>query len=149
MPRGGSRPGAGRKPDPNSKRQKALTARAARQGAGGSLSELKEKGAPEVANWPFGAKPAEQPPEAAKDEPKDKLPAGAPDETPLQFLLKVMRDPEASVSARMQAAIQAAPYVHAKPAPVGKKEQKNEEARKSRFTPAAPPKLAAVGGKKV
>jgi phage terminase small subunit len=43
------------------------------------------------------------------------------------------------------------PYVHTKKGEGGKKEQRQEAAEKvaGRFSPAAPPKLAAVGGKKV
>lgn len=43
----------------------------------------------------------------------------------------------------MQAATIAAPYCHAKKGESGKKEQKDEAAKKvaSRFSPAAPPKL--------
>lgn len=140
MPRGGARPGAGR---PRKNPEATARKPAAKKAPGGSLSELKEQGAPEAANWPFGTKPPEG------EKPAEKLPAGDPSETPLQFLLKVMRDPDASVSARLQAAIQAAPYMHAKVAPQGKKDGKNEEAKKvaGRYVPAAPPLKAIKGGR--
>lgn len=165
MPRGGSRPGAGRKPDPNSKRQQALAAKSAKPAApapakakatGTGLTQpdgTKAPGAP--GSWPFGTQaPAAEAPAAPTSAPDaddgltDEQRAGL---APLDYLLAVMRSSKASLSTRMTAAIQAAPYVHAKPAPAGKKEGKNDEARKvgSRFAPAAPPKLAAVGGKKV
>lgn len=157
MPRGGSRPGAGRKPDPNSKRQKALTAKAAAKKApavkkpGRSMSELKEQGAPEAAKWPFGTKPPETPKEP--EQPADKLPAGSPEQTPLEFLLGVMRNPEASVSARLTAAIQAAPYVHPKLSPKAKKEggpvAEEPAAKTDKYAVRQPPRLAAAGGKKV
>jgi phage terminase small subunit len=53
--------------------------------------------------------------------------------------------------AQMKALIALLPYVHSKKGEGGKKEQRQEAATKvaSRFSPAAPPKLAAVGGKKV
>lgn len=43
------------------------------------------------------------------------------------------------------------PYVHTKKGEGGKKEQKQAQAEKvaSRFAPVLPPKLAAVGGKKI
>jgi phage terminase small subunit len=43
------------------------------------------------------------------------------------------------------------PYTHQRLGEGGKKDQKNAEAKKvaSRFSPAAPPKLVAAGGKKV
>jgi phage terminase small subunit len=133
---------------------KKVAVKKAAKPAGGSLSELKGQGAPEVAGWPFGTKPPE-PPAAPPAEPDPDSDDGLTDEqraglAPLDYLLAVMRSPRASKSARLQAAIQAAPYMHAKPAPQGKKEAKNEAAKKvARFAPAAPPKLVAAGGKKV
>ncbi len=55
---------------------------------------------------------------------------------------------------RIQAASIAAPYMHGKVAPVGKKAGKLESAKEKvaaggRFQAAAPPKLAAANGKKV
>jgi hypothetical protein len=71
--------------------------------------------------------------------------------SPLDYLLQVMRDPNEDKGRRMQAAIQAAPYMHAKRGEAGKKEQKDAAAKKvaSKFTAGAPPKLVAAGGKKV
>lgn len=126
MPRGGARPGAGRKPS----KPKAETA-----------PKVDKDGFKTDPLWPFGQqKPADPPPKPEISEA-----------SPLEFLLQVMRDPEEDKGRRMQAAIQAAPYMHPKKADAGKKEQKNDAAKKvaSKFTPAAPPKLAAVGGKKV
>ena len=52
--------------------------------------------------------------------------------------------------AQMKALVALMPYVHTKRGEGGKKEQKQEAAQKvaSRFAPAAPPRLVAVGGKK-
>lgn len=52
---------------------------------------------------------------------------------------------------QVRAAIAAVQYTHQKLGEGGKKEQRNEEAKKvsSRFAPALPPKLVAAGGKKV
>ncbi|MCC2632172.1 MAG: hypothetical protein K0S48_58 [Ramlibacter sp.] len=162
MPRGGSRPGAGRKVDPTSKRQQKLATKKVKApaapkkaaGRGYTLpSGEKSPDAPE--GWPFGTKPpekpAEPPPAPAVDSDDgltDEQRAGL---TPLEYLLAVMRSPSASKSARMTAAVQAAPYMHAKPASVGKKEAKEQAAKKAggRFTPKTPPRLVAAGGKKL
>ena len=66
-------------------------------------------------------------------------------------LLEVIRNPEEDKGRRMQAATLAAPYCHPKKGESGKKEEKAAAAKRvaSRFTPAAPPRLAAANGKKV
>jgi phage terminase small subunit len=152
MPRGGARPGAGR-PRKNPEMQAKPAAKKA-EGRGYTLpnGETSPDAPP---GWPFGKKPPEQPQEPpAQAEPDTD--DGLTDEqratlSPLEYLLAVMRSPRASKSARMTAAVQAAPYLHAKPAPVGKKEAKEQAAKKGggRFTPKAPPRLIAAGGKKV
>lgn len=145
MPRGGARPGAGRpKKDPSTKISKGK--KSAKKGftaPDGSKSE----DAP--ASWPFGTAP---PPEGSQPDPED----GLTDEqrstlSPLDYLLAVMRSPEAAASARMQAAIQAAPYVHGKQAPVSKKDAGKTASGDSsgRFNRRQPPRLVAAGGKKV
>jgi phage terminase small subunit len=103
-------------------------------------------------DWPFGTKPPQEPEKPVDPESDD----GLTDEqraglTPLEYLLAVMRSPTASKSARMQAAIQAAPYMHPKLAQKGKKEAALDDAKTkpSRFAAAAPPRLAAAGGKRV
>lgn len=102
------------------------------------------------AGWPFGTEPAKEPTKEVDPENDD----GLTDEqraglSPLDYLLAVMRSPDASKSARLQAAIQAAPYVHAKPAPAAKKEAaaaKAKEAGAGKFKQApAPLKLVKVG----
>ena len=135
MPRGGARPGAGRKPDP----EKAAKRAAKKPKAG-------DKPAPaggSRADWPFG-------PDAAliAEEERKKAEALA-DLTPLDYMLQVMRDPAASVSARMQAAIQAAPYMHGKVAPAGKKTERADKAKEvgaaGTFRTRAAPGLKVVG----
>jgi phage terminase small subunit len=152
MPRGGARPGAGRPRKNPETKAKAPAKKAA--GRGYTLPNG-EKSPDAPKDWPFGTKPPEQPaePPPAPDVDSDD---GLTDEqraglTPLEYLLAVMRSPNASKSARMTAAVQAAPYMHAKPAPVGKKEAKEQAAKKGggRFTPKAPPRLVAAGGKKL
>ena len=108
MPRGGARPGAGRKP-------KSLKDR---------IAELPEL---EITEPVVGAA-----------------------ESPVEFLIGVMNHTELKLSVRMQAAAILAPFLHAKPAAIGKKEARNDEAESldGPFDKAAPPKLAAVNGKK-
>ncbi len=150
MARGGARPGAGRKPKDGLAAKRPAKKKAFTDATG-------EKSPDAPGNWPFGREPVAEPPkDAAPESGRDSdSEDGLTDEqraglAPLEYLLAVMRSPRASKSARLQAAIQAAPYMHAKPAPMGKKEQRSEDAKKpSRFAPGAPPKLAAVGGKKV
>lgn len=134
MPRGGARPGAGRKPKKPSDGGAKPVAHAP--------TGVKEPGSPE--KWPFGTKPAAEgkgEPQNEADERDDGLtPEQRAGMSPLDYLLAVMRSPDASNSARMQAAIQAAPYVHPKLAPAGKKDARNDTAKKaSKFAASAPP----------
>jgi hypothetical protein len=144
MPRGGFRANAGRKPDPNSARQRRLAARAAKETSDRGLTAADGTKKPEAGpEWPFGTtSPADAAPEPEAKTSFD---------TPLEYWGHVLRDPKASASAKHAAAFAMAPYVHAKLAPAGKKDAKNEAAKKvaSRFAPAAPPRLVAAGGKKV
>lgn len=70
---------------------------------------------------------------------------------PKSFLLAAMNDQNTEPKLRIDAAKTLMPFVHAKVGEAGKKDQRNEAAKKvaSRFAPAAPPKLVAAGGKKV
>ena len=109
MPRGGARPGAGRKPKSPADGATAIKAQIAVDG-------------PVISG-----------------------------DSPVEFLLEVMKSDQVPLSVRMQAAAIVAPFLHAKPAAIGKKEQRTENAvsAKSKFAvPPMPPKLAAVGGKK-
>ena len=131
MPRGGARPGAGRpkkQPEAAKPSKKAAPKAAPPQvDANGYKDDLK---------WPFGKQEPEPPPDLSNL-------------MPLDYLLEVMRDPMEERGRRMQAATLAAPYCHPKKGEAGKKEEKNAAAKKiaSRFSPAAPPKLVAAGGK--
>lgn len=136
MPRGGARPGAGRpkKQADSAKPESKTRAKAA-------PPTVDADGYKEDPNWPFG-----------KQRPKE--PEPPPDLSnlmPLDYLLEVMRDPFEERGRRMQAATLAAPFCHPKKGESGKKEEKTAAAKKiaSRFTPAAPPRLAAANGKKV
>ncbi len=67
--------------------------------------------------------------------------------SPLQYMLDVMNDPAADERLRAQMAVASAPYMHNKKADAGKKEQKEDAAKKAaggRFKTDAPPlKLVA------
>ena len=149
MPRGGPRPGAGRpkkvvaaqKPAP-AKKAAAPRKTAASKPARAELPSTNADGTkPPGGEWsPFGMQ--EQTPPSKED---------LSELTPLDFLLQVMRDPDEDKGRRMNAAQLAAPYVHAKKGESGKKEAKDEAAKKvaGRFAVATPPKLVAAAGRKV
>jgi phage terminase small subunit len=123
---GGKREGAGRKKKPTMVIAPAQTVESP-----GSTQEAPEL-APEVLTAA-----------AAKTE------EGAFDPRPtLELIAKGLLE----VSVSQQKALTALlPYVHTKKGEGGKKERRQEDAKKvaGRFSAAAPPKLAAVGGKKV
>ena len=73
---------------------------------------------------------------------------GPPGESPLDYMLRVMRDPGAEPFRRDRMAQAAAPYVHAKMAEQKGKGKSDAPKASSRFAPAAPPKLVAVNGKR-
>ena len=67
---------------------------------------------------------------------------------PLEFLLIVQNNPAVDPALRVRAAIAAAQYLHTKTHDGGKKEAKDETAKKvatGRFAPKAPPSLKIVG----
>ena len=129
MPRGGARPGAGRKPT------KPKEAKAPKVDMAGFKTDPA---------WPFGQQVPEPPAPPPEKSDLSEL-------TPLDYLLSVMRDVTEEKPRRMQAASLAAPFVHAKKGESGKKEEKNAAAKQvsGRFPSSAPPRLAAAGGKKV
>ena len=150
MPRGGSRPGAGR--------PKKNEVPVAAEAAGGK--KYKRRAPPVVdaegfkspespASWPFGKErppePAPAPPPAAEKPELSSL-------MPLDYLLEVMRNEEVPPPIRMQAATLAAPYVHAKPAPKTAKQEAEAERKKNaqtgRFSRRQAPVLTAVQGGK-
>lgn len=70
---------------------------------------------------------------------------------PEKFLTAVMNDSGTDVKVRVDAAKALMPFRHKKLGEGGKKEQKDDAAKKvaGRFAAGAPPKLVAAGGKKV
>lgn len=113
MARGGYRPGAGRKP----KNSNTQSPKKPKKGEG-------KKQAPTV--------PADIAAEAL-----------AENTTPLDYMLKVMRDPAVEKERRDRMAVCAAPFCHARKGEgAGKKEEKEDRAKKAgagRFAPSAPP----------
>lgn len=121
MPRGGARPGAGRKPKP--KPESAAPAAGFTDPAG-----KRKAGAP--AGWPFGeAQPAQKP--------------DAKDQDAHAFLKSVYSDVAEDMRVRIQAAVAALPYEAAKLAPKGKAggKETDKPAGPSKFGAMAAPKL--------
>lgn len=145
MPRGGSRPGAGRpKKTPPAAPAAAVQAPEPRKYKRRAAPTVDAEGfKPEDAppTWPFGK---ERP---APPEPEPDL-SGL---MPLDYLLGVMRNPDLPPPLRMQAATLAAQYCHPKPAPKSAKQEAEAERQKnrsSRFGRRQPPTLTAVQGGK-
>lgn len=137
MPRGGARPGAGR-PKKKPEAQAAPTKRRK------PLPTTDAKGfKPEGAGpWPFGReKPLEAPP-----------PEDLSDMSPLDYMLKVMRDPGMPVDLRMRAAQNALPFCHPKKGEASAKKDEEAARKKAaqtgRFGRRQPPALTAVQGGK-
>lgn len=164
MPRGGFRPGAGRKPGasavqsvdkPKAAPRQATkpTAKPVARSAPKTKKEkvydkdgIKTKDAPD--NWPFGAKP----PPAARTEQAAPPKVELSELMPLDFLLEVMRDGEEDKRVRLQAATLAAPYCHPKKGESSKKDEaaaKAKAAGAGKFSRREPPKLVAAGGQKI
>ena len=75
-----------------------------------------------------------------------------PTADPVEFLTKVMNEPAADLRLRIDAAKAMLPFKHKKLGEGGKKDLKDEAAKTAgagKFSPTAPPKLVAAGGKKV
>jgi phage terminase small subunit len=82
------------------------------------------------------------------DDPID-IPATA---DPIEFLTTIMNEPAADLRYRIDAAKAMLPFKHQRLGEGGKKDQKQDAAKKvgaGKFAAAAPPKLVAAGGKKV
>lgn len=118
---GGRRAGAGRKPGPVP-----------------VMGDLKGT---EVAVAPEPAPPEEPAPEVLPNTLEDAK----------AFLIRVMQDNKTDPRLRMDAAKALLPFQHVKLGDSGKKEQRQQAAKAvaSRFASAAPPRLAAAGGRKV
>lgn len=168
MARGGSRPGAGRPPLTDAEKAQRAEARNEKRRAARKLAKPKAKAkkkalAAPAGFSPDGAKAADAPTQwpfgTSPEQPKDpEPPVVDPDadpvinaDTPLELLLGVVKERRLKLALRMQAAALAAPFVHAKPAPIGKKEAAAEAAKQtgkaSKFGAIAAPKLAAVNGR--
>jgi hypothetical protein len=132
MPRGGARPGAGRKP----KQKPAAEALADR-----TLTLPNGQKAPHApADWPFGTRP-----------PEAEAPASPPKRlTAREYLSALVNDLEADAKLRLDAAKRLIEFEESKPAPLGKKETKKEAAKQAaggKFAAAAPPLKAIQGGR--
>jgi hypothetical protein len=133
MPRGGARPGSGPSADPDSARSKAKAKRVQKPKVAFTEGGVKTAGAP--ARWPFGTKPPVADPVAEPTPPPVPLTGN---ETPLEAMLKIMRG-SSDDRTRLQAAVAAAPYVHAKLLPGKAAGDGKEKKAPSRFATAAPP----------
>ena len=90
-----------------------------------------------------------------KDSTKEKTPkdivdaAAAENMTPLDYMLKVMNDPDAEKERRDRMAIAAAPFCHQRKGEgIRKKDEKADRAKKAgggKFAPSSPPVLKVVG----
>lgn len=96
-------------------------------------------------------KPEEVPPKADAPLGSFDLSQALAHRDPRAFLLAAMNDVLLEPKLRIDAAKALMPFEFAKKGEGGKKEQQADAAKKvaSRFTPAAPPKLATANGKKV
>lgn len=95
-----------------------------------------------------GARPGTGP--KPKDKPKTVVVVGEVDM--LTLLQDVALGRTESTPLQVRAAIAAVQYTHTKRADGGKKEERDEAAKKAgagRFSASAPPKLVAAGGKKL
>jgi phage terminase small subunit len=71
---------------------------------------------------------------------------------PIEFLTTIMNEPAADLRFRIDAAKAMLPFKHQKLGEGGKKDQKQDAAKKvgaGKFAATAPPKLVAAGGRKV
>ena len=87
--------------------------------------------------------------ELAEELPKEETPGKAlSEDSPLEYMLQVMRDPKADPETRLRAASLAAPYLHPRAGDgPGKKEDAKERAKRAAsgiFAPGKPPKLEVV-----
>jgi phage terminase small subunit len=65
------------------------------------------------------------------------------DETPLEFMLRMMNDPKQTAALRARMAVAAAQYVHVRRHDGGKRESEKNAAKRAaagKFAPARPPK---------
>ena len=82
--------------------------------------------------------------DAAPAQAGESVSFGPTDETPLDYMLRLMRDPNVEESRRDRLAVAAAPYVHAKVGEAGKKEKDKDravDAASGRYAALATPRL--------
>ena len=72
--------------------------------------------------------------------------APADGESPVQYMLRVMRDPKATPSRRDTMAKSATPYIHPRPAPKKKKRANGEAALKKRLEKAHATLASKIAG---
>lgn len=149
MPRGGSRPGAGRPKKPTPVTSEVAEGKKYKRRAPPALDAEGFKSDDAPANWPFGK---ERPPEIPPAPPPAVDAPALSELMPLDYLLSVMRDELEERGRRMQAATLAAQYCHAKPAPKTAKQEAEAERKKNlqtgRFGRRQAPVLTAVQGGK-
>ena len=165
MPRGGKRPGAGRKPgakDKEPRKQSETQIEMAKlkellsYGVKAKIKIYNEflwraSGQPDKkGNFPTPLTTAEKNlmnklgKELAEEIPKEETPgADLSEDSPLEYMLSVMRNKKADQDTRLKAASLAAPYIHDRKGDgPGKKEDKVDRAQKAaagRFAPSKPP----------
>jgi hypothetical protein len=81
-------------------------------------------------------KPAPRDKRAAPTPVAAPVDAQRPDETPVDYMLRVMRDPKADKKRRDTMAKSATPFIHARPAPKKRRAGKSEESLKKRLEKA-------------
>lgn len=119
--------------------------------AGSRLAKDKDVLAYQQRKAAVAEKPDEAAPETAAPLGSFNLSQALAHRDPRAFLLAAMNDVLLEPKLRIDAAKALMPFEFAKKGEGGKKEQQADAAKKvaSRFTPAAPPKLATANGKKV
>lgn len=87
---------------------------------------------------------AGRPKKTERDEASGDIVSISGGKTPLEFMLSLMNDEGAEIEMRARMAVAAAPFMHAKMGEIGKKEQKNADAKKAsggKFAALPPPRL--------
>jgi len=139
MPRGGPRPGAGRKPLSEAEKARARAGRAAKRRPGASKGKAPTR---------TSVKPKKAAPPARSARPAVDAVETPPEQLdPLSYMLKVMNNPRATPERRDRMAVAAAPFVHGKVAEKGKKDQRQagaQVASQGKFSSAAPPRSPRV-----
>lgn len=131
MPRGGFRPGSGPKKGTKYKPR-----------AKKAEPKIKPE-KPKVKRQAKKDRPAVQIVESVSVAEEVAAGAAAENITPLEYMLRVMRDPASGPDRRDKMAALAAQYIHPRPTgATGKKEEREDRAKKAgagRFAPSAPP----------